>query len=145
MGQVPGSRPGGIAGLVALLREHGAAIEADLQRYYGERLSDITTGRLSWRRLRVLITGLPSSSSLFRAVNGAAAEWSTSDHLLALTVDALQIANWQRSADGSKGRRPPKPIARPGVQDSRAIGNTEGHSPAEVRAQLARYRVGEGD
>jgi hypothetical protein len=38
-------------------------------------------------------------------------------HLLAAAIDQLVTANWQRSEDGQKGRRKPKPIPRPGIQD----------------------------
>jgi len=41
--------------------------------------------------------------------------WGLPEHLLALLVDALHVANWQRSSDGSKGRNYPEPIPRPGV------------------------------
>jgi hypothetical protein len=41
------------------------------------------------------------------------------DHLLASIYDALSVANWQRSADGSKGKNKPKPLKRPGEEAAR--------------------------
>jgi hypothetical protein len=133
--EIPGDQDGGIAGLVAFLREHGAAIEADLQHHYGVALSDLTTGRLSWRRLKVLIDGLPRTSNLVRAIHGDDADWGIAEHLLALNYDAAQVANWQRSADGAKGRNRPKPFPRPGVK--KRLGKTS-MTPAQARAYLAR-------
>lgn len=37
--------------------------------------------------------------------------WTREQHLLALAVDALRIANWQRTKDGQKNRNRPKPIS----------------------------------
>lgn len=137
MDGAPGPQAGGIAGLVEFLRLHGAAVEADLARFYpGTRLSDLTTGRLTWRRLRVLLDGLPLSCEVNRKLHGDVADWSVSDYLAALQVDALQVANWQRSRDGSTGKNRPKPLKRPTDTASIAAGRT----PAEVRAYLARYR-----
>lgn len=135
MDGAPGTQAGGIGGLVEFLREHGAAVEADLQHHYGIRLSDLTTGRLSWRRLRVLLDGLPLACEVNRELHGDVADWSTSDYLAALQVDALQVANWQRSTDGSTGRNRPKPLRRP--NDLAAV--TAGRSPAEARAYLDQF------
>lgn len=60
-----------------------------------------------------MLTTLPRTSATVRATLGDAAEWSTTDHLLALVADLLAAANWQRG--GGKGKRP-KPIERPGVK-----------------------------
>lgn len=60
------------------------------------------------------MTYLPSTSALARSIHGDQALWSTQDHLLALAVDALHAANWQRG--GGKGKRP-RPVPRPGEQD----------------------------
>lgn len=73
----------------------------------------VGTSDLTWRRLRSVITYLPSTSALGRSVNGDAAVWGTTEYLLAHAVDELAAANWQR---GGKGPRP-KPIPRPGADD----------------------------
>jgi hypothetical protein len=122
--------------LQAALREHGESIEADLQRYYGVALSDVFTGRMSWRRLKVLLRQLPPDSATGRAQLGPAVDWSTSDYLLAAVVDAERAALWQRS--GGRGRRP-KPVPRPGVGGGTRLGRTT-RPAAQVRTYLARFR-----
>ena len=69
--------------------------------------------------------------------------WTLDQHLLAVVVDQLAGANWQRS--GGRGARP-KPIS-PLAQEPEATraGNVDGHSPEEVAALLAKYRTGAFD
>jgi len=50
-------------------------VEADLLRFYGVDLLDAHRGRLSRRRLRVLIQHLPRDAALVRALHGDEAEW----------------------------------------------------------------------
>ncbi len=140
---LPGAQAGGIAGLVAYLREHGEAVEADLQRFYGVRLSDLTTGRLTWRRLRVLLSQLPRDSSVARAELGEQAEWGLSEHLQASIFDAVNAANWQRSGKG----RPPKPLPRPGLKKQGRTLAPSVLDPEKTRAFLDQFkppRGGEG-
>ena len=75
-------------------------------------MSGLATGELTWRRLGVLVRHLPRVSSTVRAQRGADAEWGALEHLTAAAVDALRVANWQRS--GRRGAPRPKPIQRPG-------------------------------
>lgn len=137
MAEAPGTQPGGIAGLIAFLRKFGRAVEADLRRYYDVRLSDLTTGRLTWRQLSVYLAGLPRDSATAREVGGPDIDWDLHAHLLAAAFDALQVANWQRAA--KKGSKAPKPTARPGVRDKGRLGKTS-MSPREARDYLARLR-----
>jgi len=90
-------------------------LEADLQRFYEVDLRDLGRG-LSWRRLGVLVAGLPREAATVRALVGEAADWGATEHLLAAAVDALHAANWQRS--GKKGSQRPKPLRRPGLDES---------------------------
>jgi hypothetical protein len=129
-------QPGGINGLRTLLAEHGEAVEADLQRYYHIALSDLAAGRLSWRRLSVLISRLPLSATLWHELHGSAVEWDVSDHLLATVVDLLAAGNWQRG--GGKGRRPRR-MKRPGAGGTTRHGRTE-QDPHDVATFLARYQ-----
>lgn len=78
---------------------------------------------------------------LHRALAGD--DWSLDQHMLALAVDALRVANWQRSKDGQRGSRRPKPIsplARKGRSEQ--YGKTSA-DPDDVKAYLARLRSGE--
>lgn len=59
----------------------------------------------------MLIRYLPRESATVRAQHGDTVAWGATEHLLAAAVDALRVANWQRT--GKKAGRP-KPIVRPG-------------------------------
>lgn len=92
-----------------VLREHGDALEADFERVYRIDICDLWRGHLSPRKAAVLLMGLPPGSLVWQEL-GEDAAWTAGEHLLAATVDALNIANWQRS-DG-KGKQP-DPLPRP--------------------------------
>lgn len=63
--------------------------------------------------------------------------WSRTDHLLALVVDDLRLANWQRSRDGARNRNRPKPISPITQKQLPRTGHTD-RSPGEVQAYLRR-------
>ena len=53
--------------------------------------------------------------------------WGLQEHLTALALDELRVANWQRSNEGvkpGKQTRPPKPVDRPGTGRKRADKNS---------------------
>lgn len=77
----------------------------------------------TWGDLEVVLEQLGPESAYVRAVHGDEAMWGLPEHLMALAIDALNVANWQRSADGAKGRNYPKPIPRPGVGPQHIGGN----------------------
>lgn len=64
--------------------------------------------------LLAYVRQLPPDSATGRAVDGDAAGWGVSEHLIANAVDLLAGANWQRS--GTK-RNKPKPLKRPRPPD----------------------------
>jgi hypothetical protein len=102
------------------LREHAGAIEADLQHYYGIDLTDLWRGTLTPRRAAVLMANLPQGAALWRAMDVPAA-WTTAEHLAASQVDALAVANWQRSKAGTEANKAPKPLPRPGVDEAKTV------------------------
>ena len=113
-------RRGGRAGLHRLLSEHGEALEADLHRYYQLDLLDLFRGRLSWRKLAVLVRHLPLDSATVQAQLGFLPA-SRTEHLLYGLLDASQLANWQRAAvNTKKSQRPPAPkrLQRPGERST---------------------------
>jgi hypothetical protein len=116
--------------------DHTAAVEADLQRFYGIELGQLIAGTLSWRRLHALLRALPRDSATAHAVLGEDAAWGTSEMLLASAVDALNVGNWQRC--GGKGRRP-KRIARPGTTQGQRLGRSD-MTPDETVAYLAQFQ-----
>lgn len=101
--------------LAWLLREHREAVELEVIRF-GSRLRRMGTRELSWRDVLTICRSAPPKSRLAGELDPRAA-WGDGEYLLALVVDVLNVANWQRSKDGSKGRRPPKPIPRPGQSE----------------------------
>jgi len=88
-------------------------------RYYGVDLLDSHRGRLSARRLRVLIEHLPRTAALVRVLHGEEAEWGLTEHLLAAAVDQLAIGNWlfatAHTPEQTDPPARPSPIPRPGL------------------------------
>lgn len=119
------------------MEEHAEALEADLLRHYGVDLLDWHRGRLSSRRLRVLVEHLPADSSFARAVHGEAAGWSLTEHLLAAVVDQLAVANWMfATVNRDENAEPlpyPEPLTRPGLQDA-ARPESDAATPGEIAA-----------
>ncbi|GAA2395839.1 hypothetical protein GCM10010420_21730 [Streptomyces glaucosporus] len=101
-----------------LVDEHAEALESDLLRHYGVDLLDWHRGRLSSRRLAVLLRHLPRDSALARELHGEAADWSVTDHLLATVVDQLAESNWMFATvnrdEDSDPLDHPEPVPRPG-------------------------------
>lgn len=65
--------------------------------------------------------------------------WTLDRQLLAAAVDALRVANWQRSEGKKKDY--PKPIPRPGVGPSvTRIGDASHFTPAQARALIESRR-----
>jgi hypothetical protein len=66
----------------------------------------------------VLVRHLPRDSALLREVQGEAADWSVTDHLLALIADQLAEANWMFAVvnrdEDSEAPDCPQPVPRPG-------------------------------
>ena len=111
-------------------------MEADLLRYYGVDLLDYHRGRLSTRRLRVLIQHLPRDAALVRKLHGEDVEWGLTEHLLATVVDHLADGNWLfASAHTSENADPPQrpePLPRPGVAGGQS--SMPSASPEEIAA-----------
>ena len=111
------------------MREHAGAIEADFQHYYnGLDLLDLWRGTLTPRKAAVLMANLPPGAALWRAMDVPGA-WTNGEHLAASAVDALEVANWQRTTAGAEGRNVPQPVARPGVE---AVKTTTATSRADA-------------
>ncbi|WP_028807731.1 hypothetical protein [Streptomyces canus] len=119
-------------------------------RHYGVDLLDWHRGRLSSRRLRVLVEHLPADSSYARAVHGEQADWTVTDHLLAAVVDHLAVANWMfatvhRDEDAEPAEYPeavPRPGDGPTATDPSLVdlapgGERRAAGPAEIVAFLS--------
>lgn len=123
---------GGILGLLALITEQREAVEYECIRL-GHRLRDYPSPQHTWRDLWVIVRMAPADSPLARHMHPVETAWTASDYLMALAVDALNAANWQR---GGKGQRP-KPIPRPGETSSQRIGKPIPLD--ELKAKLERW------
>ncbi|WP_199745348.1 hypothetical protein [Amycolatopsis sp. WAC 04182] len=88
-------------------------------------LLDYYRGRLSPRRLRVLIRHLPRESALVRALHGDVAGWGIAEHLLAGAVDELAVGNWlfvtANSDENAERPERPRPVPRPGVEEEEEV------------------------
>lgn len=102
---------GGIVGLLELIDQHQEAVEYELL-VAGYRLDDLGTPALSWRDLLVLMhrwLSLPHNA-VAEAVDGHT-RWTVAEQLLAVIVDVLEWANWQRL--GKRSAPKPKRVPRP--------------------------------
>lgn len=126
-----------------LVEEHAEALEADLLRHYGVDLLDWHRGRLSSRRLAVLVRHMPRDSALARAVHGEAAEWAVSDYLLATAVDHLAEANWLfATVNQDEDAEPleyPTPVPRPAGGDAEEPAPPESGPATPGPAELAQF------
>jgi len=81
-----------------------------------------------------LIRRLPQDSQLSHDTNGEMADWSRSDHLLAITVDLLGEIQWAYSSvHGEEKPTRPTRIPRPGISDSEVL------VPAASNADIAGF------
>lgn len=96
-----------------MLDEHGDEIEADLARYYQVNLVDFYRGRISARRLSVLIQQLPAESRLVTALNDGKPVWTVTDNLLADVWSLLVKVN-------SDPKKTPADLDHPARKEMRA-------------------------
>lgn len=62
---------------------------------------------MTWRELRTFVRHLPRDSAYSRSVHGEAADWSTTDHLLAHTYNLLLQVNSSKPVPESRKIHPP--------------------------------------
>lgn len=82
-----------------------------MERYYHRDLCDVWRGRLTLRKVRVLIDGLPMDSrtaSALAGVSGPMAEWSLRDLLLGYMADEMARYRWQ----WEQAHRDPKAVGK---------------------------------
>lgn len=117
VGGIPG---GGSLTLSRYLDEHGAAVYADLLRFYGVDIVGLVSDppTVSPAQVLALISGLPAESktvSLLRGVENAAG-WDTNSYLLASVVDAVrENTHAVVQVNSKKKLKPPEPLKIPGV------------------------------
>ncbi|MFD8018921.1 hypothetical protein ACFV6G_00590 [Streptomyces lavendulae] len=105
--------------VVRVVQDYQDELEADLLEFFGVDLLDLWRGRLSLRRIGVLINSLmkkPGRSTLLEALDERT-RWGESDYLLARISDALELSNYlyfKANAEDSDDLEQPDPIPRPG-------------------------------
>ncbi|MFJ3701262.1 MULTISPECIES: hypothetical protein [Streptomyces] len=108
-------------------------------------LLDWHRGRLSSRRLAVLVKHMPRDSAVAQELHGDGAEWTVTDYLLAAAVDHLAAANWMfASVNTDEDSEPPErpvPVPRPGDHAEPEEPPAGEPIPPEVpdRAELMRF------
>lgn len=101
-----------------------------------------------WRALGLveaidLVVYLPDDSVTFTAVAGG---WSLANQLAAAQVDELRVMIWQKTKDGQKGKKQPKPIPRPGFEDTSSQSFTaKPVSIKEMQKRIASRRARQPD
>ncbi|MER7697328.1 MULTISPECIES: hypothetical protein [unclassified Streptomyces] len=104
-------------------------------------LLDWHRGRLSSRRLAVLVKHMPRDSATTQRLHGESAEWGVTDYLLAAVVDHLAAANWMFASvntdEDSDPPEPPVPVPRPG--DEAAPDEPPEPPEAPSPSDLARF------
>ncbi|MBB5940079.1 hypothetical protein [Streptomyces zagrosensis] len=112
-------------------------------------LLDWHRGRLTSRRLAVLVKHLPRDSATLHEIHGDAAGWSVTDYLLAAAVDHLAESNWMFATvnrdEDSEPLDYPQPTPRPGDESAAAeappaetpVAETASQNPSTV--QLTRF------
>jgi hypothetical protein len=102
--------------IAGMLMDHSEEIEADLARFYprdADQLTEWYAGRMSLRRLWVLVSQLPHDSATHEAMVGEEkAAWTTLVELTAQVVDAINQLDWHFRAANSK-TTPKKPELTP--------------------------------
>jgi hypothetical protein len=93
--------------------------------------------RLDIRLIGAATRALLGDPTTLTAQAAGADGWSRTDHLLAMVVDELRVANWQRSKDGARNRNKPKRISPLAKMPGHRYGRTD-CSPDEVIAYLRR-------
>lgn len=91
-------------------------MEADLAREYGVDLLDLWRdgSSLDWRRLRILVKGLPAEgTALAREAQGPAGQWTTADWLLERIANAVADGVWAFFEINRDRKQQPTPIPRP--------------------------------
>jgi hypothetical protein len=98
---------------------------------------------LTWRELRAYVRQLPPQARTRIAMGDSDGLWGVGEHLAALTLDALHVANWQRANEGKKrGEQSPypKPVARPGTKRRQDRNSPERRAKREAARQRAAER-----
>ena len=105
--------------LAALLIRRHDELEADLARFYprdADQLPEFWAGRMSWRRLAVLVQDLPPEAVTTQMEDPAGVtRWTQDTEFLAGIMDQLQTWRWEyaMSQTPKTSSKPPRPEPHP--------------------------------
>lgn len=122
-----------------MIREYPDELEADLLEFFGVDLLDLWRGRLSLRRIGVLIKSLmakPGRSTLLQALDGRT-QWAESNYFLARISDSLELSNFlfiKANSNETDDLEFPVPIPRPGEPEPVQPEPYDMSTPQEVHA-----------
>jgi hypothetical protein len=100
------------------MRRHDS-LEADLARFYprdADQLPEFWAGRMSWRRLAVLVENLPPEAVTTQLEDTAGVtRWTQDTELLAGVIDELKTWRWEyaMSQTPKTSSKPPRPEPHP--------------------------------
>jgi hypothetical protein len=86
-----------------------------LARFYprdADQLTEFWAGRMTWRRLAVLVENLPPEAATTQELDQAGAtRWTQNTELLAAVVDELKTWRWEYAASNTPKNtaKPPRP------------------------------------
>ncbi|MET7984563.1 hypothetical protein [Streptomyces sp. NPDC005281] len=106
-------------------------------QFFGVDLLDLWRGRLSLRRVSVLIGSLlrQTGRSVLAGTVDESAEWTESEYLLARVSDALELSNWlfiqANSGDESNDIPAPAPLPRPGQIEPEPESEKDSHASTD--------------
>lgn len=106
-----------IAQMLALIKEHSLALEADLLALPGGlRLRDCPSERFNWRDLWAFITYARADTNIVGATSPDKFAWDRTNMLLADVADGIDWLCWTKSEDAQNGGSPPQRRPRPGIK-----------------------------
>jgi Family of unknown function (DUF5361) len=113
VGRVRRNRTVGIVALVGILKDHWGAVGRDLITA-GYIWDDVGSERLPMDQFVSFVVFAPPGTAVFHEHNKG---WTTTDYLIAQSVDALHYLAWTKTEDAHKKfpQHRPEPIYRPGM------------------------------
>jgi len=112
-----------------------------VRRFYGMSMAELRA--LGLNEATDLVVYLPENSVTLTAVAGG---WTLANQLAAAQVDDLRVMIWQKTKDGQRGKKPPKPIPRPGFEDTSSQNFTARPvSIKEMQKRMAERRARKPD
>lgn len=118
------------------MSEYPNELESDLLEFWQIDILDYWRGKLSLRRVAVLLKRLMhmAGRSALASKLDVQAEWSTLEYMTAEMIDRLELANWLAiRINSEKSDVPqPEPIPRPGHKEVTPVRDFA--TPAEVAA-----------